>query len=456
MSGYGSLGVFVLAVDAAIVCASYYLGFLFRFGSRIPTINLQSFTESIPYIALFALLLFWFFQLHLSTRKHTFETLYNIGLSVAFLNFGTMAITYINRQFAFPRSVFIVSSVIQFVFLAVWHVSLAALAQSRQKVKDTVIISTKGDGWHLANRLTAYSGKKYRVVRACSASTASNAISSIDTAQAVFMDHSVPPAIKDEVIAHCLTMDKQAVIVPSVYDIVLRKSRVSTIDDLPVFEIENLPLTPSQQVTKRICDIALSAVLLLITMPLFLIVSIAIKISSPGSVFYRQKRMGLGNQSFDVIKFRTMIDGAESGTGPVLASQHDPRVTRVGRLLRPTRLDELPQLLNILKGDMSFVGPRPERPYFVDQFSSIIPGYAYRSKVRPGLTGLAQVSGKYTTDPEAKLRFDLYYIRNYSFILDVQLILQTIRVVLTPISARGTADATQVAAGHASSRDSLV
>lgn len=453
MSQHGSVDIFSLIANAAIVCGGYYVGFYVRFNGRIQPVNLRVLTASIPYIAVLAMFLSWFFQLNLSSRRRHSETIYNIFLAVIFLNIGSMSITYMNRQFAFPRSVFFVSAFIQCAGLIAWHLVTTSIFRTRHRPKDTVVVSASGEGWRLANRLRLFSSGEYKVVKSCNISPSFDASEALQHAEVVFVDFSVPPSIKREIVEYCLAEDKQAVIVPGVYDIVLQNAKVSTIDDLPVFEVEALSLTPVQQAVKRLGDVLLSVTLLIITAPLFLLISLAIKLTSPGPVFYRQKRVGLNNREFEIIKFRTMVDGAEKMTGPVLATDDDPRVTRIGRLLRPTRLDELPQLLNILKGDMSFVGPRPERPCFVSQFSSEIPGYAYRLKVRPGLTGLAQVLGKYTTDPESKLRFDLYYIRNYSIILDIQIILQTLRVILTPEAARGVAGGKEVAAGSTSGTD---
>jgi lipopolysaccharide/colanic/teichoic acid biosynthesis glycosyltransferase len=150
-----------------------------------------------------------------------------------------------------------------------------------------------------------------------------------------------------------------------------------------------------------------------------------------------QERVGQNGRVFRLYKLRTMVTGAEEGTGPVLAATDDARITPVGRWLRATRLDELPQVFNVLKGEMSFVGPRPERPEFVERFRAESPAYHYRHLVKPGLTGLAQVQGRYSTSAEDKLRFDLYYIRNYSLLLDLQILLQTIPIVITPAAARG-------------------
>jgi lipopolysaccharide/colanic/teichoic acid biosynthesis glycosyltransferase len=161
------------------------------------------------------------------------------------------------------------------------------------------------------------------------------------------------------------------------------------------------------------------------------LVAAAIWLTSPGPVIFRQVRVGRGGSSFTMYKFRTMHLEAERGTGPVLATENDPRVTRLGRFLRATRLDELPQLWNVLSGDMSFVGPRPERPEFVRQFEVEIQGYRERLKVRPGLTGYAQVNGEYHTSPATKLKYDLAYMYNRSFLLDLKILSETAKVILT-------------------------
>ena len=186
-------------------------------------------------------------------------------------------------------------------------------------------------------------------------------------------------------------------------------------------------------VQKRIFDIVFSVLGLLCALPLFPFIALLVKLDSPGPVFFRQTRVGVGEKDFQVLKFRTMREDAERGTGAVWAQQNDPRVTRLGNLLRKTRLDEIPQLINVLKGDMSFVGPRPERPEFVKKLQEIIPYYSKRHFVKPGVTGWAQVKYRYGASVEdslEKLRYDLYYIKNYSLLLDFQILLETVKVVL--------------------------
>ena len=187
------------------------------------------------------------------------------------------------------------------------------------------------------------------------------------------------------------------------------------------------------QLTRRFISILVSLVGLILTAPLIPLIMLVIKLDSPGPVFYRQRRVGKGGHLFDVIKFRTMRQDAEAGNGPQWAGERDPRVTRVGKFLRSSRLDEIPQLWCVLKGDMAFVGPRPERPEFVEWLSREIPYYGVRHIVRPGLTGWAQVRYKYGStvdDAREKLQYDLYYIKNASIGLDLLIMFQTIKTVL--------------------------
>jgi sugar transferase (PEP-CTERM system associated) len=193
------------------------------------------------------------------------------------------------------------------------------------------------------------------------------------------------------------------------------------------------------QLVKRASDIALSAGLLLATLPLLLSVALAIKLESPGGVFYRQERVGKGGRTFMLTKFRSMRDDAEADGRPQWARQGDARVTRVGAVIRKTRIDEIPQAFNVLRGDMSFVGPRPERPFFVETLSSDIPFYRERHHVKPGLTGWAQLNYPYgasVEDAKMKLQYDLFYIKHFSILLDLAIVLQTVRVVLWNAGAR--------------------
>ena len=194
------------------------------------------------------------------------------------------------------------------------------------------------------------------------------------------------------------------------------------------FKINHSTLT-----AKRLFDVLISLVLLAASAPILLVAAVAVKLSSPGSVLYRQERAGLYGKNFTLLKFRSMVVDSETGIGPVWAKKNDARVTRIGRILRRFRIDELPQIFNILKGEMSFVGPRPERPFFVDQLVELIPYYKQRFVIMPGLTGWAQIRfpyGNSVEDARQKLQYDLYYIKNMSWMFDLKIISETTKVVL--------------------------
>lgn len=218
---------------------------------------------------------------------------------------------------------------------------------------------------------------------------------------------------------------------PSPFETMIGRLRFRIVGDLPLLEARMRPVEGVGAVAKRSFDIAVSAILLVLSLPILLPAALVVAVTSRGSVLYRQQRVGKDGRPFQLWKLRTMRRGAEGATGAVLSSPGDPRVTPVGRWLRALRIDEIPQLWNVLVGDMSLVGPRPERPEFTSRFAESVSGYRLRLSARPGLTGLAQVSGDYSTEPEIKLRYDLAYLNNWSLGLDLAILLRTLPVILT-------------------------
>ncbi|MFC4077405.1 sugar transferase [Salinithrix halophila] len=202
-------------------------------------------------------------------------------------------------------------------------------------------------------------------------------------------------------------------------------------------QTKGLPVTTTgwYPIVKRGLEVAFVIGLLFFTLPVLVLTAIAIKLESKGPVFYKQERVGLGGRRFHVIKLRSMRTDAEKN-GPQWAAKDDPRVTRVGRFIRKTRIDEVPQLINIMRGDMSLIGPRPERDVFTEKFSKEIPGFKQRLMVKPGLTGWAQVNGGYDATPEEKFSMDMYYIQRQSLILDMKILYRTVWVVLSGSGAR--------------------
>ena len=220
-------------------------------------------------------------------------------------------------------------------------------------------------------------------------------------------------------------------VLPGFYDAMLGECQIETVADIPLVRLTGSGPSSYFMAAKRAFDILFSALMLLASAPLFALAAAAVKLTSRGPVLYCQERVGHGGRIFRIYKIRSMIVDAERGTGPVLAHEYDQRITRVGRFLRQTRIDEIPQFWNVLRGDMSVVGPRPERPEFVKDFAARIPGYTERLKVRPGITGLAQVYGDYLTSVYHKLRYDWIYLHRMSAWQDARILLLTVAAVFT-------------------------
>ena len=253
---------------------------------------------------------------------------------------------------------------------------------------------------------------------------------------AVFIN-DIPSEVKNDILKECFSQDKRVYFTPKISDIIGKNSEEINLFDTPLYLCRNSGLTISQQFVKRTCDIVFSLIGLVVSSPFLLVTALAIKLEDGGPVFFRQKRATLGGKEFSILKFRSMIVDAEKDGRPHPAGEKDPRITKIGGFIRATRIDELPQLINILKGEMSIVGPRPERLEHVQKYCEEIPEFAYRLKVKGGLTGPAQVFGKYNTSPLNKLKMDLYYITNYSLLLDLQILFETVKILVQKESTEG-------------------
>ena len=223
-------------------------------------------------------------------------------------------------------------------------------------------------------------------------------------------------------------------IIPDMYEVVSGLAKTEELYGLPLVEINPEILTVQQRFAKRLLDIVVATLVVVPAFPIWLLVALAIKIESKGPVLYRQERVGKNSKRFVINKFRSMVDEAETVTGPVWAEAEDTRITKVGRLLRRFRLDEVPQFFNVFSGDMSVVGPRPERPYFVQKLVEEFPFYYRRHKIRPGITGWAQIKHSYDSslsDVKEKLKYDFFYIENSSLSLDFLIMFRTVLVMLS-------------------------
>lgn len=249
-----------------------------------------------------------------------------------------------------------------------------------------------------------------------------------------------PNQIRNDILKYCFSNKILTYITPKISDIIIRGAENLHAFDTPLLLCRNFGINLEQRIFKRAMDIIMSALGIIVLSPVMIVCAIVIKCYDGGPVFYKQERLTLNGKVFKLIKFRSMIVNAESDGVARLASAGDKRITPVGNFMRKTRLDEIPQLFNILKGDMSVVGPRPERPEIAKQYEEDMPEFGFRLNVKAGLTGFAQVMGKYNTTPYDKLKLDLMYIENFSLLLDIKMLFLTVKTIFIPESTEGISE----------------
>lgn len=305
-------------------------------------------------------------------------------------------------------------------------------------LKKVLLIYGNESGPDLKRKLDGHKDRYIVTETICAQSGDDEIRNAISRHDAVMID-CAENAKRNGILKYCYERGIQTYVAPTVSDIILSSARNVNLLDTPLKQIGGRGLSPMQRFIKRGFDLILCLAATIPAVPLMLVITAAIKIQDGGPVFYQQKRVTKDGKVFDIFKFRSMVVDAESGGYDLSmrANGKDTRITKVGAVIRSTHMDELPQLLNILKGDMSFVGPRPERVEHVEAYSAEIPEWHFREKVKAGLTGYAQVYGKYNTSAYDKLRLDLLYIENYSLLLDARLIFQTVPVLFRKESTEG-------------------
>lgn len=345
------------------------------------------------------------------------------------------------------RSVFIMAPLAEMALLPGWRAWYTSDRRRRGVLRRAVIaVGRPGDIIHIARELQEYSRVGHEVAGCVSSESEtppSEFLGGIDDLDGLVEQYDIDEIlVVGEVFArnpeHLLRLVRLSEqrnigvhIVPTFYHSMISRLDLYEIGGLPLIQLKPHPLTQPYAFVKRGMDVGCSLIGLVLASPLLLAAVIAIRAESRGPVFYRQTRVGRRGREFEIVKLRTMCVDAEKNTGPVWAAKDDPRVTRVGAFLRAKRIDEIPQLWNILKGDMSMVGPRPERRHFIEKFSEELPLFPLRLRVRPGVTALSHVWGRYDSTPADRLRYDLAYIANVSFRLDVRILIDTVKIVLT-------------------------
>lgn len=418
------------------VLLGFYLAFLFRFEMKPDYYNIGPYYDNIPYIAIATIVIFYIYDIVSTSKKSLFENAVIIGLCLILINLLTVAIMFFSRGFSFPRSIFLLSFVIQFILIFNTKFFVLRTLKYHRKSEDILIIASEEQSYHLATKIVQDEFNYDEIKHTCS-EVNKDTYKLIDCVDKVYVGSNINNDDKTKIIRYCSGRGKTVYLVPGLLEISLVDFITTQVSDVLLFKIEDIGLSYEQRLVKRLMDIITSVIGIILVSPIVLITAMIIKAYDRGPIFFKQERVTRNNKKFNLYKFRTMIVDAEKKTGPVLATDKDPRITPLGRFLRASRIDELPQLFNVLKGDMSIVGPRPERPFFVEQFNEEIDEFKYRVFVKAGITGLAQVLGKYSTNAEDKAKYDLLYIKNYSLLLDIKIMFNTIKIMFIKESSAG-------------------
>jgi len=426
-----------LLVDIAIMSAGYFgaVYFLLTFGA-IDAGYLENALGDIPLLVLATAIIILENGLLSVRRMNTSQMVISVILSVIQVSLVMAAASYILQEDVDLR-VLALAAALQAAGFIAWNALLQTIENSSRLPKNVLIMGSVEDCGRIAARLTAACFRHYRLKFAPETNLTVGLRKQIAAADLVILTDSVSPAHKDKLLTFANAQGIDAVIVPSFHEILYLDAKIDRLEDIPVLRLRNMLPPKETLLAKRIMDLTISLLALTILLPLMALAALAVKIEDGGPVIYTQTRIGKNGKPFKIYKFRSMVPDAEKRTGPVLAACTDPRVTRVGRFLRAARLDELPQLINVLFGQMSLVGPRPERPIFVKQYARSIPAYRQRHGIKPGITGLAQVYGRYSTDARDKLIYDLIYLQKCSLLTDLDILFRTIKILFLKTSAEG-------------------
>jgi exopolysaccharide biosynthesis polyprenyl glycosylphosphotransferase len=430
---YSAFMLFTAAIDAGILYAGAYLAALVRLrmgDEAITTRNMSDIADALPFVCAVGLVLLYAQGLYTRPERSAFDVIYSVLASVSFIAVVTMAMSFLMRAFAYPRSVVATGAVAQAIALSLWRMAALWIGRKLYGRNTVLLVGEETETRRMAKKVQHSNARLYEVKYIADAGKDKKTLrKQIRDVDYVFICPGVAEEEQQAIFSYCMTHDTGIFMVPDLFEISIKNASLHTFDDTLAFHVSQLALTKGQQAAKRLFDLAFSLLVIVLLSPLMLLIALVVRFTSPGPVVYKQERVTKDNKVFHIYKFRTMYEGAESETGPVIACESDSRVTSVGTLLRATRLDELLQFINVLTGDMSIVGPRPERPFFIERFTKEHPDYDYRATVKSGITGYAQLMGKYATSAPDKLRFDLWYIKNYSLWLDVTLILMTVKVL---------------------------
>lgn len=391
-------------------------------------------------LAIYGVLLFFFFHMYGGIKigyLRNVEVIFSQILSTFIVNVITYGQLSLLTRRLFPVSMYLGMVAIQMLWIVIWTNVSSLIYKNIFPPRKLLLVH--GDR-PIEDILEKFEKRKdkFEVCKCFPISRGVEAVckEAVERYDGVVL-WDIPMADRNAIMKFCYGKSIRLYVMPKIPDVILIGAEELHIFDTPLLLTREYSLTIEQRFIKRTIDLVCSILLFVITSPFMLLTAIAVKLYDRGPVLYKQVRCTTDGKEFKILKFRSMRVDAEKDGVARLASKGDARITPVGKFIRKVRLDELPQLINIIKGEMSFIGPRPERPEIIAQYMEVMPEFAYRMKVKAGLAGYAQVYGKYNTTPYDKLKLDLTYIENYSVWLDLKLMLLTVKVLLWPDSTEG-------------------
>ena len=390
----------------------------------------------------FGLFFFWGFEMYSIVLLKPWATFVTVGLSAIYSFVCTLMVTLIFTGKPPETPMLALGCAAGFALLLIWRMFLYCYYTHKPHRQRMLMIEKMKDDNSRVRRMKYACLSRfdawYEQVNiddiACVKTFIEERFPAYDV---ICLMETVPSEVRDLFLNAGTRMGKDFYVVPMMYEMNFAKVKLASLDDVMVFHLQPNQISGYSMAIKRAADILMALVGLAVALVPMGIIAVMIKLTSPGPVLYKQIRLTKDKREFQIYKFHSMVQDAEARSGPMIAVKDDPRVTGVGRWLRKLRLDELPQLINILKGDMSVVGPRPERPFFVEQYERTVENYDNRFTVRAGLTALSHVYGRYSTDVIDRTRYDLAYVQNYSLMLDVRIILLTSRTIFLSDAAEG-------------------
>ena len=436
---------------------SYWLRFLPSFTQLIPVPYgippLKEYINSSLVVIPIWLLLFHSRRLYRPRRASSFSDEFFAIVRILIMGMVVvMAGAFFYRAFSYSRVVFGIIGVTTVVFVSVGRFAIMKFEQwwysKGYDLKRVIIVGTSNAANRVFQSLTFHRSLGYKALGYCSINGSTEdamahipCLGSMSSVPDLVKSHNIDVvliALNEEehsylhnLVLDCQGLNVEMMMVPDILELMTSLVQIKHIEGIPFLGIKSPALSTWNFIMKRTFDLVFASSILFISSPLLLIIAILIKLDSKGPVIYFQERIGLNGEVFRVIKFRSMRTDAEHATGPVWSKKHDSRATRIGKILRRLSLDELPQIINVIKGDMSVVGPRPERQHFVEQFKKEVPRYLERHRVRTGMTGWAQVNGlRGNASITERTKYDIYYIENWSLTFDLKIILKTIHAVL--------------------------